>query len=228
MVAILVWLGLVYLAAAVPFGLVLSTLYGGDVDLRTAGSGNIGATNVARVFGWRIAAATLALDAAKGGFAVLGTFLLFPGVPGLAGVVAVMAFVGHCWPVYLDFRGGKGVATTAGAMLAYAPGPALIAAATWGAVLATTGRSSIAALVATATMLAATVYFDPAAAVVVAVLAVGIVVRHLSNLGRLARGEEPTVVAPVHWGRAGAPKDPRAALEESSDGGPATSTGWRH
>lgn len=227
MVAIVVWLGLVYLGAAVPYGLVLTTLYGGDVDLRASGSGNIGATNVARVFGWRIAVATLLLDGAKGALAVLGTYLLFPEAPALPGVAAVVAFIGHCWPVYLDFRGGKGVATTAGAMLAYSPGPTLIAGAVWGAILALSGRSSIAALAATLTMLLATLWLDPPATIVVSVLAAGIVVRHLSNLGRIARGEEARIVAPVRWGRDGAPKDPRAALEESPDGGPAKSTGWR-
>lgn len=227
MVAIVVWLGLVYLGAAIPFGLVLTTLSGADVDLRVAGSGNIGATNVARVFGWRIAAATLGLDAAKGALAVLGTWALFPGVPALDAVAAIVAFVGHCWPVYLDFRGGKGVATTAGAMLAYAPLPTLLSAVVWGGVLALTGRSSVAALLATAAMVAATFWLDPRATLVVGALAVGIVIRHVSNLQRLARGEEAPVVGGVRWGRDGAPKDPRDALEEAPDGGPARATGWR-
>lgn len=192
---------LTYLFASIPVGLVLTTVWGNDVDLRMTGSGNIGATNVARVFGWRIAAATLVLDASKG----LVPVLLAPlfGLDGAlwATAVAGAAFVGHCYPIYLEFRGGKGVATGAGAMLGIAAVPTAIAAGIWAILLKLTGRSSVASLVATLTLLIACAVLEPRALFATCLLTVGIVFTHAPNIRRLLRGEESEVVRPVRLGR---------------------------
>lgn len=197
----LLYLLLTYLLAAVPFGVVLTTLYGSDVDLRPTGSGNIGATNVARVFGWRMAVAVLALDLLKG----LVPVLLAPwfGLDGIAwgSIVALVAFAGHCWPVYLELRGGKGVATSAGAMLALAPIPTAIAAVAWGGTLAASGRSSLSSLLAALVLVIACAFLAPAALPATLLLALGIALTHTPNIRRLMRGEESAVVPPVRWGR---------------------------
>ncbi len=198
----LIHLALTYLAAAVPYGLLITLLYGGDADVREEGSGNIGTTNVARLHGWRLAVAVLLLDIGKGLLPVLAARLLWPdaGVIALA-AVAITAFVGHCFPVYLAFRGGKGVATAAGAMLAIAPDATLLAMLAWGLLLAGTGRSSVASLGAVASLVAAAFWLAPAALPIGAALAVGIVATHTANVRRLVRGEEKAVITPVRWGR---------------------------
>ncbi len=198
----LAWLLLTYLVGSVPFGLVLATLYGGDVDIRTAGSGNVGATNVARLYGWRLGLASLFLDAAKGAVFTAGAWWLWPDA-GLwfAGLVAVVAFLGHCFSVYLEFRGGKGVATAAGAMLVLSPLPTLLAVAVWLVALRIGGRSSVAALVASLTLLLLVTWLDPSILGVVVVLVAGIVATHTANIRRLIAGEEAAVVRPVRWGR---------------------------
>ncbi len=215
------YLLLVYLLGAVPFGLVVTTLYGNDVDIRRAGSGNIGATNVGRVFGWRIAAAVLALDIAKGFFPTLFAWCLFDSGIWWPCVVGLMAFVGHCWPVYLQFRGGKGVATAAGVLLALAPVPTLGAAAVWGGLLAGTGRSSIAALGATLASMFLVAWWNPSLILLVATLGVGILVRHLTNIGRLVRGEESEIVRPVRWGGRARPVSAEEVLAQGPGGGEA-------
>jgi acyl phosphate:glycerol-3-phosphate acyltransferase len=229
MLAMLVWLALVYLLAAVPFGLVGTTMSGVDVDVRNAGSGNIGATNVARVYGWRMGAPVLALDALKGFVPVLAARWLWPD-EGLWwwAIVAAVAFVGHCWPIYLEFKGGKGVSTGAGALLAIAPLATLLGGLLWGALLAVTGRSSIAALGATVGLVAISWWVDPPIVPIAAVLAVGVLVRHLANIGRLVRGEEKEVVRPVRWGKR-TTDVPTAAevLAQDPAGGDAPTTLWK-
>jgi glycerol-3-phosphate acyltransferase PlsY len=111
----LVYLVLVYLAAAVPFGLVLTTLYGGDVDVRAAGSGNIGATNVARTAGWRLGLVTLAGDVLKGAVPVAIAMAVQAG-SAITAATGAAAFSGHVFPLTLRFAGGKGVATALGAL----------------------------------------------------------------------------------------------------------------
>jgi len=222
-----VYLALVYLLAAVPFGLVITTLYGGDVDVRAAGSGNIGATNVARVYGWTIAVPVLLLDALKGLLPVLlAPFVWDAGLPW-QGLVGLVAFIGHCWPVYLEFRGGKGVATGAGMMLGLAPVPTLFAIALWGAVLGLTGRSSIAALVATAGLVGLTGFLAFGALPFAGLLAIGILVRHTSNIGRIVRGEEQQVVRGVRWNRRATGPSAEAALAQGPAGGDASEPVWR-
>lgn len=217
-----------YLLAAIPFGVVVTTLFGGDQDIRTTGSGNIGATNVARVYGWRLAAAVIALDVAKG-FVPVGIARL--GWPNAGvwwpGIVLFTCFVGHCFPVYLEFRGGKGVATGAGGLLALSPYVTLPAAAIWMTTLGLTGRSSVAALTATGSVVVLALALDPRLLPIVALLGLGIVLTHVPNLRRLYRGEEGTIVRPVRWGRASAVEpDPEALLQQGPTGGPAVPV-WR-
>lgn len=216
----LLFLAWTYAFAAVPFGLVLGTLFGEDVDLRVAGSGNIGATNVVRVHGWRLGAVALGLDVLKGLLPVLIARWAWPeaGVTWL-GVVSLTAFLAHVYPIYLAFHGGKGVATGAGAMLGVAPGPTSVAVASWVLVLAVSGRSSVASLAATLVLVAAVSVWRPDVALVVLLLAAGIVQSHLPNLRRLVAGDEGAVVQPVRWGRPRRAPDPADLLEAPPAGG---------
>lgn len=216
-----------YALAAVPFGLVVTTLWGGPVDLRTAGSGNIGATNVARTFGWRLALPVLVLDVAKGALPVFFATALWPDW-GLAwpALVAITAFLAHCFPIYLAFKGGKGVATGAGALLALTPKPLLVAAGIWGATLAATGRSSQAALVASASLVALTLLLDPGAIGVVLLIAAGIGLTHMTNIRRLVRGEEKEVVQPVRFAREES-LTAAEALSQGPSGQPVDQPLWR-
>ncbi len=223
----LLFVGWTYVVAAVPFGVVLTTLWGNDTDLRATGSGNIGATNVARTHGWQIAAPVLALDMLKGLVPVAVASAAWPDL-GLwwPAIVAAVAFIGHCWPVFLEFQGGKGVATGAGAMLALTPFATLGAVAVWVSVLALTGKSSLAALVAALSLAGLASWLDPQMFPVVALLCLGISITHLANIRRLVRGEEKQVVRPVRWNR-GQQAPTADVLDQSpagSAGGPAA---WR-
>ena len=180
-----------YLLGSIPFGLVVTRLAGYG-DIRRIGSGNIGATNVLRTGSKALAALTLALDAGKGVAAVL---IGAQFGPDMAAIAAVFAFLGHLFPVWLGFRGGKGVATAGGILLAYAWPVGLAAIATWLAAAAATRYSSLAALIA---CLAAPVYawlltreIQPTE--VVAFLALVIILRHHANIRRLVRGEESRI-----------------------------------
>lgn len=223
------FLVLTYLLAAVPFGLVITTLFGGDQDLRAAGSGNIGATNVARVFGWKIAVPVLLLDMAKGLLPVLFARLLWPeGGQLWWGTVGAVAFIGHCWPVYLEFRGGKGVATGAGALLGLAPLPTLAAGAIWGLLLGITKRSSVAALGSTLAMVGIAAVFQPAVLPIAALFAGGVVLRHVANIGRLFRGEEaPVVGAAVRWNGPTTGPTGASVLDQDPAGGDRPAPMWR-
>ncbi len=177
-----------YLLGSIPFGLILSRL-GGYGDIRAIGSGNIGATNVLRTGNRGLAAATLLLDVAKGVIAVL---MLAPFGPIAAAVAAITAFLGHLFPVWLGFKGGKGVATACGVLLAYLWPVGVAALATWLVVALVTRYSSLAAVVAS---LAAPIYawfasHEVMPVIVVAILAVLVLIRHRDNIGRLIRGEE--------------------------------------
>lgn len=214
--------------AAIPFGVVVTTLYGGEADIRTSGSGNIGGTNVARVYGWRLAGLVIALDAAKGFVPVFLARAWWPDA-GLWWPTVVLAtcFVGHCFPVYLEFRGGKGVATSAGGLVAISPTVALLAGALWVAVLGVTGRSSAAALAATASAVLLALWLDPPVAPVAGVIGAAVIGTHIPNLRRLVRGEEGAVVRPVRWSRASrALPDPAALLDQGPTGGP-TVVAWK-
>jgi len=213
----LAFLVLTYAVAAVPFSVVVTTLWGADVDVRTGGSGNPGATNVARIYGWGLGGTVLALDVLKGAVPVALARLLWPAWdPWWGMAVALIAFLAHVFPIYLEFRGGKGVATASGGLLALAPLPTLLAAALWTGLLAITGRSSVAALGATAAAIGLSVWLAPQVLVLAAVLGLAIAVTHTSNLRRLWRGEESAVIRPVRWSTR-----PEGGAVEALEQGPA-------
>lgn len=180
-----------YLLGSIPFGLVLTTVAGlGDV--RKIGSGNIGATNVLRTGRKDLAALTLILDGAKGAVAVLLAAWLFG--PQAALVAALGAFLGHLFPVWLGFKGGKGVATFIGVELALAWPVGLLICATWAATAALMRMSSLAALVAAAaTPVFAWWIAGPQHAILAVVLVVFIFIRHHENIRRLIAGTEPKI-----------------------------------
>jgi len=141
---------LAYLAGSFPTGVVLGHLKG--VDVRKIGSGNIGATNVARALGGRMGAYTLVADALKGFLPTLAAIWIMPSWPWIS-LVAFAAVAGHCFSIFLDFNGGKGVATSAGVFLALAPFATLCAAIVWLAVVLFTRVSSFGAFAALPTLL---------------------------------------------------------------------------
>jgi len=183
-------LGAAYLVGAIPFGLIVTRLFVGT-DVRAAGSGNIGATNVVRVAGKKLGAITLLLDALKGLAPVLGARALGIDGPWLGGV-ALAAVVGHCFPIYLRFKGGKGVATGLGAFVALTPIAAAIGAACYVAIFAALRISSLGSMTLLLTTLVATGLFYAGWWLLVseAIIAALIVARHRENLGRLIRGQE--------------------------------------
>jgi acyl phosphate:glycerol-3-phosphate acyltransferase len=185
-------LALGYLLGSIPFGLLLTSLAGGG-DLRQVGSGNIGATNVLRTGRKGLAAATLLLDAGKGWLAVCLAERLFPGQGVLA---AAAAFIGHCYPVWLGFRGGKGVATMLGLTLALHPLCGLVYALAWLGLLAASRVSSVGGMGAACSA--------PVSAAVMArfdlvplflALALLVIWKHRANIERLLAGTEPRVGA---------------------------------
>jgi glycerol-3-phosphate acyltransferase PlsY len=180
-----------YLAGSIPFGLLL-TRAAGLADVRKIGSGNIGATNVLRTGSKPIAAATLACDMLKGTVPVV----LFHYVAGetaalLAGLAAV---AGHVFPVWLGFRGGKGVATFLGVLFGLDWIYGLVFVAVWLAAAALSRMSSVAALTASTVMPILALFQGRwLMALVLAVLATGIFITHRANIARLARGEESRI-----------------------------------
>jgi glycerol-3-phosphate acyltransferase PlsY len=187
-------LGLGYLFGSIPFGLLLTRAAGAG-DVRKIGSGNIGATNVLRTGRKDLAALTLLLDAGKAAFAYLAAFwLVRDDAAGLA--AAAGAFLGHLYPVWLGFKGGKGVATFIGGLIVASWPAALTFAAVWFAIAAITRYSSAAALAASlAAPLAAFALGDDRVGLTFAILAALIWVKHAANIQRLARGVEPRIGA---------------------------------
>jgi glycerol-3-phosphate acyltransferase PlsY len=176
-----------YLFGSIPFGLVLTRLAGLG-DIRAIGSGNIGATNVLRTGRKSLAAATLLLDMLKGTAAVLVGYAFGPHAAIMAGFAA---FVGHIFPVWLGFRGGKGVATYLGVLAALSWPGAIVFAVAWLGVAAATRRSSLSALTASvATPPALFLLHEPDAAGLFLVLTVILWLRHAENIARLAAGTE--------------------------------------
>ena len=185
-------LALGYLCGSIPFGLLL-TRFAGTADLRAIGSGNIGATNVLRTGRKDLAAATLVLDALKGTAAVLIAHAYLGSQASLA--AAIGAFAGHLYPVWIGFRGGKGVATFLGCLIAAAWQAALVFIAAWLAIAAITRYSSAAAL--TASVLAPlALYFwlgHAEAGLIFALLAVVLWFKHRANIERLLKGTETKI-----------------------------------
>jgi acyl phosphate:glycerol-3-phosphate acyltransferase len=177
-----------YLLGSVPFGLILTRVFGAG-DLRSIGSGSIGATNVLRTGRKGLAAATVLLDAGKGVAAVLIVKQVWPGSEGVA---AIGAILGHCFPIWLKFNGGKGFATAAGVLGALAWPVMLVCAAVWAAALALSRISSVSSLSATiAAPLVALLTGRPELVWVMAVVAVIVVIQHRANIQRLLAGTEP-------------------------------------
>jgi glycerol-3-phosphate acyltransferase PlsY len=182
-----------YLLGSIPFGLVFTRMAGLG-DIRSVGSGNIGATNVLRTGNRWVAAATLIADGAKGAVAVL--IARYVAGDTMAVLAGTAAFVGHIFPVWLGFKGGKGVATFLGLTLALSFPIGLAACATWLVTAAVTRISSLSALVAAALVPAYFWYADHWLIIPFAVFyAVLIFIRHKDNIQRILAGEEPRIGA---------------------------------
>lgn len=184
---------LAYLLGSIPFGIVITRALGLG-DLRKIGSGNIGATNVLRTGNKGAALATLLLDAGKGGIAVL----IARAAVGedAAQLAALMSFLGHLFPVWLGFKGGKGVATFLGTLLALAWPVGLAACATWAVTAAVSRISSLSALVAAGLSGLWLFVFDQGRMLfLVFILTVLVYIRHWANLQRLKAGTEPKIGA---------------------------------
>ena len=192
-----------YLLGSIPFGYLAGRLAG--IDIREMGSGNVGATNVVRVLGKRYGYPVFALDVLKGFGAVKISMIVAPGrppdwnSPEIFGILGAMSSVlGHLYPPWLKFQGGKGVATSAGALLALTPGATLIGVAIWVTTFWLTRYVSLASITAAAVLPIFILVFnskDPStgkplfyASVCVAAV---VIWRHRSNLGRLISGTEP-------------------------------------
>jgi acyl phosphate:glycerol-3-phosphate acyltransferase len=185
-----------YLLGSIPFGYILVRIFQG-IDVRSIGSGNIGATNVARTGGKGLAIATLALDTFKGWLPVfLVLTLSFVPVSSLAqrhtlaSFAALVAVLGHMFPVWLGFKGGKGVATGLGVFLALAPKAVLIAVVLFAIVVAITRYVSLGSILAAASIPVALWWlagdsFPAPALVMCAAIALLVIIRHHQNIGRL-------------------------------------------
>ncbi|ODT07926.1 MAG: glycerol-3-phosphate acyltransferase [Mesorhizobium sp. SCN 65-20] len=179
-----------YLLGSIPFGLLL-TRAAGLGDVRRIGSGNIGATNVLRTGNKKLAAATLLLDALKGTVAVVIASRWGHDAAIAAGLGA---FIGHLYPVWLGFKGGKGVATYLGVLLGLSYLGALVFAATWLIVAFVTRYSSLAALTAAVVVPIALYMMDlPKAAGLLALMSVIVFIRHRANISRLLSGTESRI-----------------------------------
>lgn len=182
---------LAFLIGSIPFGLLLTRLAGLG-DIRQIGSGNIGATNVLRTGRKSLAAATLVLDLAKGAAAVLLGWRY--GGPDLAVLAAYGAILGHCFPPWLAFKGGKGVATFLGVATGLAWPVGLVCAAAWIAAAALTRISSVAGLVCVAAAPIASIWLaDQQIVEATGAMAALVWARHWRNILRLVNGEEPRI-----------------------------------
>jgi len=192
--AILILTG--YLLGSIPFGIILTRLFGAG-DLRQIGSGNIGATNVLRTGRKELAAATLLLDGAKGAVAVLLARHFMPQLGDEGAMIAgAAAMVGHCYPVWLKFRGGKGVATLLGLSFALAWPIGLVFAIVWLATAMLSRISSLGGMVgAVSAPIAALALGYPVFAIGLGGLAVIVLWRHRENIARLRAGTEPKIGA---------------------------------
>ena len=195
MTAVVFLLG-AYLLGSIPFGLVIVWAVTGR-DIRQGGSGNIGATNARRAAGNIAGAMTLVADMAKGAVPV-ALAMSTPTASNLLGgvfvpVVALAAFIGHLYPIFLKFKGGKGVATAAGGLAPVAPGVILVALAAFIAVVAWGRRVSLGSLTAAVMLPLGGIFFQLPLALtgIMAVMALFIVLRHRENIRRLLNGTEP-------------------------------------
>jgi acyl phosphate:glycerol-3-phosphate acyltransferase len=181
-----------YLLGSIPFGYLLYRIRAGQ-DIRTTGSGNIGATNVFRASGLLPAVATLLLDAGKGYAAVFLAARLTAGFAPAVAISALLVIAGHCFPVFLRFRGGKGVATGLGAFLAISPGAVLVCALLFASILAARRYVSLASMVAAGAFpFVLAIEGERSLALLIASLACAglIIARHRDNIDRLRKGTE--------------------------------------
>jgi acyl phosphate:glycerol-3-phosphate acyltransferase len=184
-------LGLAYLLGSIPFGLLVARAVAG-VDVRRQGSGNIGASNVARAVGRGPGAVVLALDAAKGALAVALAWLLAPDWPALHALSGLVAVLGHIAPVWLGFRGGKGVATALGVLALLVPEAALAGLLVWLLAVAVWRKSSLGSLLGAVSAVAVAAVSGrpwPSAALTLVLLGV-LLFTHRQNLARLKGGRE--------------------------------------
>ncbi len=183
-----------YFLGSIPFGWLL-TRFTGYGDIRGIGSGSIGATNVLRTGNKKLAILTLLLDGVKGAFALVLVSLLFPAPYFLLYITGFCALLGHMFPLWLKWKGGKGVATALGVLLVLSWPVGLAALATWMVTAAFSRISSLASLVA-ASLSPTFAFFlgkDQNLPIFCALAAMLIIVKHRSNIGRLRRGEEPKI-----------------------------------
>ncbi|MFT6077362.1 MAG: glycerol-3-phosphate acyltransferase PlsY [Myxococcota bacterium] len=188
------FLVLTYFIAAIPFGLVLARIFSNQ-DIRKSGSGNIGATNVARVLGKKIGLATLFLDGAKGAFMVIIARYLFGEIPSLnlfLCLIGAIAVIGHIFPAYLNFKGGKGVATGLAVLLAVNPTIGLVACLAWIIIFLFIKIVSIASIASIIIAAGFTFYSGTSLAemILTNLIAILIVWRHKENIGRIFNGTE--------------------------------------
>lgn len=189
--SLILWAAIGYLLGSIPFGIVITRALGLG-DLRQIGSGNIGATNVLRTGNKPAALATLLLDSGKGAIAVLLARALAGQDAAL--IAGAAAFLGHLYPVWLGFRGGKGVATFLGTVLALDWRLGLTACAIWLVTALLTRISSLSALVAAALSPLIALWLDgPRLALVAGFMAVLIFIRHRANIARIRTGTEPRI-----------------------------------
>jgi len=184
-----------YLLGSLPFGLILTKLAGLG-DIRKIGSGNIGTTNVLRTGNRKIAAATLIADMLKGTIAVVIFLFLLPGDEGeiLGLVAALCAFLGHLFPLWLHFKGGKGVATYLGILLALAPWSALAFVTVWLAIAVISRYSSLSALIGVVVVaFSALLMMDGIVAMTLAFMSLIIIIKHHANIKRLLTGTESKI-----------------------------------
>ena len=184
-----------YLLGSIPFGFLLTRLAGYG-DIRAIGSGNIGATNVLRTGDKKLAALTLLLDGGKGSVAVLIVQSLFPDVAPMAGLAAL---VGHIFPVWLDFKGGKGVATAVGILTALAWPVGLSVMGIWLLIAYASRFSSLASLLAIGLSPALVIFFGHSDWLWLSVSMLMLIVwKHAANIQRLIEGKEPKIGAERH------------------------------
>jgi glycerol-3-phosphate acyltransferase PlsY len=200
-----------YFIGAIPTSVIAGKLLRG-IDIRKEGSGNAGATNVWRVLGWKAGVTVLTIDLGKGIFAAsviprisFGSISIDPLlIPILCGLAAV---IGHVFPVYMRFRGGKGVATTAGMLIAVAPIPVGIAVGVFGLTLLLFGRVSLGSLVGALSVPLTiallnrytALYYHPLLLALTSALALFIIITHRSNISRLIRGTERSALSFNLW-----------------------------
>jgi glycerol-3-phosphate acyltransferase PlsY len=185
---------LAYVSGSIPYGLLLTKIITG-VDIRNRGSGNIGATNVLRSGYACLAVFTFLLDAVKGTLAILAYRALTPeSHPENELIIAAAAILGHLYPIFLHFKGGKGVATTAGCLFILAPHVGMIALIIWITTIFLTRKSSLAALIATILLPLYAYFFSGFSLMVWSLVISGLIIyKHKDNINRLYQGTEPKI-----------------------------------